>query len=32
VSSHVFNLLWKTGTSSRIELARLVIRLPSVPG
>jgi DNA-binding NarL/FixJ family response regulator len=32
VSSNVFNLLRKTGTSSRIELARLVTRLQSVPG
>jgi DNA-binding CsgD family transcriptional regulator len=32
VSSHVSNLLRKTGTSSRIELARLVTRLQSVPG
>jgi DNA-binding NarL/FixJ family response regulator len=32
VSSHVSNLLRKTGTSSRIELACLVTRLQSVPG
>jgi DNA-binding NarL/FixJ family response regulator len=32
VSSHVSNLLRKTGTSSRVELARLVTRLQSVPG
>ena len=32
VSSHVSNLLRKTGTSSRVELARLVTRLQSVSG